>query len=187
MTQPNPRAFSNKLRTVFWPIHRYELKKFVPMAALMFCVLFSQNVLRILKDSIVIAEISAEVTSFAKVYCVTPAAAIFVIVYAKMVNSYSFEKIHNYLLGFFVIFFAIFSFLIYPNAKLFHMDPSTMENLMMLHPHFKWYIALVGNWSYIIFYVLAELWPNIFYILLFWQFANEITTTEEAGRFYTLF
>ncbi|MBP7190673.1 MAG: ADP/ATP carrier protein, partial [Rickettsiaceae bacterium] len=29
--------------------------------------------------------------------------------------------------------------------------------------------------------------PNIFYILLFWQFANEITTTEEAKRFYTLF
>ena len=192
MTQPNssasnPRTFSSKLRTIFWPIHGYELKKFVPMASLMFCVLFSQNVLRILKDSIVIAEISAEVTSFAKVYCVTPAAAIFVIVYAKMVNTYSFEKIHNYLLVFFVTFFAIFSFLIYPNAKLFHMDPSTMENLMMLHPHLKWYIALFGNWSYIIFYVLAELWPNIFYILLFWQFANEITTTEEAGRFYTLF
>ena len=157
------------------------------MASLMFCVLFSQNVLRIIKDSIVIAEISVEVTSFAKVYCVTPAAAIFVIIYAKMVNTYSFERIHNYLLGFFVIFFAFFSFVIYPNAEMFHMDPARMENLMMLHPHFKWYIALIGNWSYIVFYVLAELWPNIFYILLFWQFANEITTTEEAGRFYTLF
>ena len=187
MTQLNSSPFFGKLRTIFWPIHRHELKKFIPMASLMFCVLFSQNVLRIIKDSIVIAEISAEVTSFAKVYCVTPAAAIFVIVYAKMVNTYSFERIHNYLLGFFVIFFAFFSFVIYPNAAAFHMDPARMENLMMLHPHFKWYIALVGNWSYIVFYVLAELWPNIFYILLFWQFANEITTTEEAGRFYTLF
>lgn len=183
----SPNIFASRLRTIFWPIHRHELKKFIPMAALMFCVLFSQNILRILKDSIVIAEISAEVTSFAKVYCVTPAAAVFVIIYAKMVNSYSFEKIHNYLLGFFVIFFSIFSFFIYPNAQTFHMDPSRMENLMLLHPHMKWFIALVGNWSYIVFYVLAELWPNIFYVLLFWQFANEITTTEEAGRFYTLF
>lgn len=187
MTHPKSDLFFSKLRTIFWPIHRHELKKFIPMSAFMFCVLFSQNVLRILKDSIVIAEISAEVTSFAKVYCVTPAAAIFVIVYAKMVNSYSYERIHNYLLAFFVIFFVFFSFLIYPNAASFHMDPARMEELMMLHPHLKWYIALVGNWSYILFYVLSELWPNIFYMLLFWQFANEITTTEEAGRFYTLF
>lgn len=185
MNQPN--LVLTKLRTIFWPVHRHELKKFIPMSAFMFCVLFSQNMLRILKDSIVISEISVEVTGFTKVYCVTPAAAIFVIIYAKMVNNYSFERIHNYLLSFFVIFFAIFSFLIYPHASLFHMDPVRMEELMMLHPHLKWYIALVGNWSYILFYVLAELWPNIFYILLFWQFANEITTTEEAGRFYTLF
>lgn len=191
MAEPNLNKssdqFFGKFRRIFWPIHRNELKKFIPMASLMFCVLFSQNVLRIIKDSIVIAEISAEVTSFAKVYCVTPAAAFFVIIYAKMVNIYSFERIHNYLLGFFVIFFVFFSFVIYPNATLFHMDPARMENLMLLYPHFKWFIALVGNWSYIVFYVLAELWPNIFYVLLFWQFANEITTTEEAGRFYTLF
>jgi ATP:ADP antiporter, AAA family len=187
MTDGGKRIFSNKLRDIFWPIHRHELKKFIPMSALMFCILFNQNILRILKDSIVITEISAEVTSFAKVYCVTPVAAIFVIVYAKMVNSLSFEKIHNYLLGVFVFFFAIFSFIIYPNVSFFHMDPARMEELMLMHPHLKWYIALVGNWSYIVFYVLSELWPNIFYILLFWQFANEITTTEEAKRFYTLF
>lgn len=187
MIQSTSSSFLSKLRTIFWPIHKHELKKFIPMSSLMFCILFSQNVLRILKDSIVISEISAEVTSFAKVYCVTPAAAIFVIVYAKMVNNYSFERIYNYLLSFFVAFFAVFSFLIYPYAETFHMNHARMEELMILYPHFKWYIALVGNWSYIFFYVLSELWPNIFYILLFWQFANEITTTEEASRFYTLF
>jgi AAA family ATP:ADP antiporter len=180
-------SFASKLRNIFWPIYRHELKKFIPMAALMFCILFNQNILRILKDSIVIAGISAEVTSFAKVYCVTPVAAIFVIIYAKMVNSLSFEKIFNYLQWIFIGFFAIFAFIIYPNADLFHSDPAILEKLMLHHPHLKWFIALAGNWSYIVFYVLAELWPNIFYILLFWQFANEITTTEEAKRFYTLF
>jgi AAA family ATP:ADP antiporter len=153
----------------------------------MFCILFNQNILRILKDSIVIAEISAEVTSFAKVYCVTPAAAIFVVIYAKMMNSYSFERIFNYLQWFFVVFFAVFAFAIYPNAHLFHIDPVQLETLMNDHQHLKWFIALGGYWSYILFYVLAELWPNIFYVLLFWQFANEITTTAEARRFYTLF
>lgn len=179
--------FKSKIRKIFWPIHGHELVKFVPMSALMFCVLFNQNVLRILKDSILISEISAEVASFAKVYCVTPAAAIFVIVYAKMINHLSFEKIYYCLISFFVGFFILFAFIIYPNVHNFHADSAFLDNLMTEHPHLKWYIALVGNWSYIVFYTLAELWPNIFYVLLFWQFANETTTTEEAKRFYTLF
>jgi len=153
----------------------------------MFCVLFNQNVLRILKDSILISEISAEVASFAKVYCVTPAAALFVIIYAKMVNHLSFEKIYRYLVTAFVVFFILFAYVIYPNVHLLHVNSATLDQMMLAHPHLKWYIALAGNWSYIIFYTLAELWPNIFYVLLFWQFANELTNTEEAKRFYTLF
>lgn len=187
MTILQSPLFKSKLRTIFWPIHRYELGKFVPMCILMFCVLFNQNVLRILKDSILISEISAEVASFAKVYCVTPAAALFVIIYAKMVNHLSFEKIYRYLVTAFIVFFILFAYVIYPNVHLFHVNSATLDQMMLAHPHLKCYIALAGNWSYILFYTLAELWPNIFYVLLFWQFANELTTTEEAKRFYTLF
>lgn len=186
-SQSSNQSFTAKLKDIFWPIHRNELAKFLPMAALMFAVLFNQNILRILKDSIVIPEISAEVTSFAKVYCVTPASFIFVVIYAKMINHLTFDKIFYYLTAFFVGFFVFFALAIYPNVEYFHLDVHVAKNLMDAHPHLKWYIALGANWSYIIFYVLAELWPNIFYILLFWQFANEITTTEEAKRFYTLF
>ncbi len=187
MTAHKSQSVFSRILKLLWPIERHELRKFIPMSALMFCVLFNQNILRILKDSIVIPEIGAEVTSFTKVYCVTPAAALFVVIYAKMLNHLSFEKIYYYLLAFFVSFFLIFAFWIYPNADLYHIDPVRIDTLIKGYPNFKWYIALVGNWSYIFFYVLAELWPNIFYILLFWQFANEITTTEEAKRFYTLF
>lgn len=180
-------SFKSKLKTVFWPINKSEFGKFIPMSCLMFCILFNQNILRILKDSILISEISAEVASFAKVYSVTPAAALFVLFYAKVTNHWSFEKIYYYLISFFTGFFVIFAFLIYPRAHIFHIDPETLDQMMQAYPHFKWYIALIGNWSYIAFYTLAELWPNIFYVLLFWQFANETTTTEEAKRFYTLF
>jgi AAA family ATP:ADP antiporter len=183
----NMQSIASKLRTIFWPIYRNELGKFVPMSALMFCILFNQNILRILKDSILISEISAEVASFAKVYCVTPAAALFVVIYAKMVNHLSFVKIYYYLLSFFLGFFIIFAFIIYPNTDIFHTNSESLARIMVNYPHLKWYIAIICNWSYIVFYTLSELWPNIFYILLFWQFANEITTTEEAKRFYTFF
>ena len=187
MTNLQSNSLKHKLINIFWPLNKSELGKFAPMAGLMFCVLFNQNVLRILKDSILISEVSAEVVSFTKVYCVTPAAALFVIIYAKMLNSLSFERIFYYLMIVFVGFFIIFAFILYPNIHIFHLNPTLLNKFMLAHPHLKWYIALVGNWSYIIFYTLSELWPNIFYVLLFWQFANEITTTEEAKRFYTLF
>lgn len=179
--------FVKKLKDIFWPIRNDELPKFIPMCALMFSVLFNQNILRILKDSIVIPEISAEVTSFAKVYCVTPAAAFFVIAYAKMLNHLSFNQIFNILLAIFISYFMIFAIIIYPNVEIFHLDEQYAKEMMDLYPHFKWYIALAAYWSYIVFYVFAELWPNIFYILLFWQLANEVTTTNEAKRFYTHF
>ena len=82
-----------QIKNIVWPIENRELKKFLPMAFFMFCVLFNQTVLRILKDSILIGEVSAEITNFAKVYCVTPAAALFVVVYAQMSNRLNFLQI----------------------------------------------------------------------------------------------
>lgn len=187
MLSTSSRSFKNKFRAAFWPVHNYELGKFIPMSTLMFCILFNQNVLRILKDSILISEISAEIAGFAKVYCVTPAAALFVIIYAKMINYLTFEKIFYYLSAFFISFFVLFTFVIYPNIHIFHVHPDNLADWMERYPHFKWYISLVGNWGYIVYYSLAELWPNIFYVLLFWQFANELTTIEEAKDFILSF
>lgn len=187
MSQSDSDHFESKIRNILWPIKRSELAKFVPMATLMFCILFNQNILRILKDSILISEISAEITSFAKVYCATPAATIFVIIYAKLINHLTFDKIFYHLVAFFTGFYVIFAFILYPNIDFFHMNGEKLDYLMSSYPHFKWYIAILGNWGYIIFYTLSELWPNVFYILLFWQLANEITSTREAKRFYTLF
>ncbi|KJV56017.1 ADP/ATP carrier family protein [Orientia chuto str. Dubai] len=181
------RVFFAKLAIHLWPVRRHELRKFIPTSLLMFCILFNQNILRILKDSIVIPEISSEITSFIKAYCVTPVAALLVILYAYMVNNLNFEKIYRYLTLAFLSFFICFAFYFYPQASIFHPDLEKVNELMLNYPHFKWYIALAANWSYIIFYVLSELWPNIFYALLFWQFANEVTTTDEAKRFYMLF
>lgn len=180
-------SFFKQIKQILWPIKQQELSKFAHISLLMFCILFNQNILRILKDSILISEISAEITSFAKLYCVTPLAAIFVIIYAKLVNHLAFDKIFYYLTIFFSIFFLLFAFLLYPNIEYFHIDSVQLELMMLESPHLKWYIALLGNWAYITFYTLSELWPNIFYVLLFWQVANEVTTTSEAKRFYTLF
>src|SRR5690606_33218117 len=45
----------------------------------------------------------------------------------------------------------------------------------------------LSNWSFSLFYIIAELWPNAIFALLFWQFVNKITTVDESKRFYPLF
>jgi AAA family ATP:ADP antiporter len=175
------------LRSIFWPIHSSEVKHFFYMSSLMFFILFNQNILRILKDSVVISDIGVEVTNFAKLYGVMPVATLFIFIYSKMINKYSFSNIFTILTISFISYFLLFAFVLYPYFEFFHIQEIQTQNLMIQYPNLKWYIAMSGYWSMILFYVLSELWPNIFYIILFWQLANSITKTEDAKRFYTLF
>ncbi|RWW08044.1 hypothetical protein GW17_00028541 [Ensete ventricosum] len=48
-------------------------------------------------------------------------------------------------------------------------------------------VAILRIWSFCLFYVMAELWGSVVISVLFWGFANQITTVEEAKEFYPLF
>ena len=75
-----------KLRDIFWPIKRSEMKLFVPMALMMMCVLFNFGALRSIKDSLVVPNIGAEVISFLKLWLVLPSTIIFTMIYVKLRN-----------------------------------------------------------------------------------------------------
>lgn len=67
------------------------------------------------------------------------------------------------------------------------MQSQKILSLCALYPNLKWPIMIVGHWGYVSFYIAAELWGNMILALLFWQFANQIITYEEAKRFYPMF
>lgn len=177
------------LRAIFWPIHNYEIKKFLPMGLMMFCILFNYTLLRDTKDAIVVNApgSGAEALAFIKLYGTTPCAILFMIFYAKLANVLSREGLFYAALLPFLVFFACFALIVYPNRALLHMTDETIKVLQVEWPRFKWIIAVVGNWSYSLFYILSELWGSVVISLLFWQFANEITRVMEAKRFYGMF
>jgi ATP:ADP antiporter, AAA family len=177
------------LRKLLWPIHSHEVKKFLPMGLMMFCILFIYTVLRDTKDAILVNApgAGAESLAFAKGIGVTISAIIFMILYTKAANLFNREGLFYVTALPFLCFFGLFPYFIYPHVGSLHMSLSTINELQAAYPSLTWIIPLIGNWTYTMFYIMSELWGSAILSLLFWQFANAITPVKEARRFYGMF
>ncbi|WP_341763517.1 Npt1/Npt2 family nucleotide transporter [Candidatus Tisiphia endosymbiont of Beris chalybata] len=187
MSKAENNSYFSEMRKVIWPIEWHENKKFLPMAAMMFCILLNYSTLRSIKDGFVVTAIGPEAISFLKTYIVLPAAVIAMVAYVKLCDVLKQENVFYVVTGFFIAYFAIFTLILYPYPDLVHPNAETISALSQEYPNLKWFIRIIGKWSFATFYAMAELWGSMMLSLLFWQFANQITKTEEAKRFYSMF
>ncbi|MCH9609294.1 MAG: ADP,ATP carrier protein 1 [Chlamydiales bacterium] len=178
-----------KWRSFLWPIHAYELKKVIPMLLLFFCISFNYTILRDTKDTLIVTApgSGAEAIPFIKVWLVVPCAIVFMIIYAKLSNILSKQNLFYAVTIPFLIFFALFATVLYPAKDVLH--PTLLADKLQaaLPEGCMGMIAIFRNWTYAMFYVLAELWGSVMLSLMFWGFANDITRVGEAKRFYSLF
>lgn len=174
-------------RSYVWPIHSYELRKFLPMLIMLFCVCFNYTTLRNLKDAIVVTESGsgAAVIPFIKVWVMFPAAVLTTIIFTKLSNRFSRQRVFQIIVSFFLVFFFLFAFFIYPNREALH--PHDFADFLegVLPVGFKAVIGMLRHWTLTCFYVICELWGSIVLSVLFWSFANEVTKISEAPRFYS--
>lgn len=185
MSVPDEVEFG-RIRAFLWPIHRYEVRKIVPMLLMLFFICFNYTVLRNLKDVVVITAQSsgAEVLPFIKVWVLLPSAVLATIIFTKLSNIYSQERVFYLTISTFLIFFGLFAFVVYPNRDFFHPHEFADYLEKVMPAGFKGLIAMFRNWTFTIFYVFCELWSTMVLSVLFWGFANEITKISEARRFY---
>ncbi len=185
----SPTKEFGRWRSFFWPIHGFELKKVLPMFLMFFCISFNYTILRDTKDTLLITApgSGAEAIPFVKVWLVVPCAILFMLIYAKLSNQLSKTALFYTVITPFLIFFALFAIVLYPARDYLHptemadrLQASLPEGLMGM-------VAIFRNWTYALFYVLAELWGSVMLSLMFWGFANDITRVGEAKRFYTMF
>ncbi|HSX19772.1 MAG TPA: Npt1/Npt2 family nucleotide transporter [Gammaproteobacteria bacterium] len=175
------------IRKMLWPIHNYELKKFLPLGLIMFCILFNYTLLRDTKDTLVVNASGASAITFLKLYCVTPCAILFVIFYAKLTNMLKREHVFYTVVTPFLIFFGLFGFVLYPNLDALHPSQEMLATINAAYPRLSGFVDIFAYWSYSLFYVLAEIWGSAMIALMFWQFANQIVRMKESKRFYGLF
>lgn len=175
------------IRKLLWPIHNYELKKFLPLGLIMFCILFNYTLLRDTKDTLVVNASGASAITFLKLYCVTPCAILFVILYAKLTNALKRENVFYTVVTPFLNFFGLFGFVLYPNLDALHPSQEMLTSITASYPRLSGFVDIFAYWSYSLFYILAEIWGSAMIALMFWQFANQIVRMKESKRFYGLF
>lgn len=186
---PDSAPRFSRWRNALWPVHRYELKKLLPMLFIFFLMFFDYNVLRIMKDTLVVTAKSsgAEVIPFIKVWVMFPGAILLTFLFTRLSNNFQRETVFYVLLSIFLGYFFLFTTVLYPARDLLHPHATADALEAALPVGFKGLIAMFRNWTFTTFYVMAELWSNIILSLLFWGFANQVTRIGEAKRFYGLF
>ncbi|GAB4234788.1 MAG: NTP/NDP exchange transporter Npt1 [Chlamydiales bacterium] len=159
------------------------------MLLIFFLVSFDYNVLRTLKDSIVITAKSsgAEVIPFIKVWVMLPGSILMAYLFTFFSNRFTREGVFYVMISIFLAYFAFFIFVAYPLREQLHLH-HLADTLELIFPAgLRGLIAMIRYWSFTTFYVMSELWSNIILSLLFWGFANHVTRVHEAKRFYGLF
>ncbi len=194
MTTTQPKEFS-KLRAFFWPIHRHELKKFVPMSFLMFFILFVYTLVRDLKDAflqyrshIAFGLKGTPLISALKFWYVFPCAILAVMLFTWLIDKFGSEKTFYIIITFFITFFAIFGLFIYPNLDVLIIPAEQIANILSYCPiPTHTFLTCIFNWPITLFYVFSEIWGTMAISSLFWQFANATTMRNEVKRFFGLF
>jgi len=177
-----PQEFTG-LRSIFWPIHSYELKKFLPMAFMMMGILFNYSIMRGLKDSLVVTDMGAGTIPTLKLWFVLPAAVLFMIAYSKLSNVFSKNGVFYIVVSFFLAYFALFAVVLYPCKSA--LTPDLLSGVS--DGIGKTFLTPIQGWVYSSFYIMAELWGSAMISLMFWRFANDVTSIKQSKRFYAMF
>ena len=198
------------IRQTIFPIYtKQETRKFLYIGSMKFFIILALTLTRDTKDTLIVTQCGAESIAFLKIYGVLPIATLFIAYYSKLSNLVSSKKVLFYITCIpFFVFFLIYDLLIHPNTHILH---PTLDTVRQTFQTFGLVTAesvtssvvgssssssgggisvlmnIIAHWTSAIFYIMAELYSSVSVGLLFWSFANDVVSIEQAKRFYPLF
>ena len=175
-------------RKLFWPIKRNEYRKFIPMLFIYSLIVFNYSILKAAKDALVITApgSGASAIPYIKLWAILPMAFLSTLIFTRLSNKYSRDRVFYFMMMGFLGFFFVFAFFLYPLRDVLHPHMQADYLQSILPTGMQGLVAIFRNWTFTLFYVMCELWGTIIMTVLFWGFANEVTSVTEAKRFYAI-
>ena len=172
-----------------WPVHRFELKKVLPLLFLKFLASVVYSTLTCMKDSLIVTadHSGAEVIPVLKGWVVFPLSILCAVAYSKLSNHYKRSTLFYSIIILFLGIIFTYGFVLYPNAEAFSPHESANTLTSFLGAKFTHWVSVYRNWIHSLFFITAELWAQVVIFILYWGFANHICQVKEAKRTYTLF
>lgn len=177
------------IREAIFPIYGNEVRKFLLMGAIKFFVIMALTLTRDTKDTLVVTQCGAEAIAFLKIYGVLPAATGFIAIYSKYSTLMTKKTLFYSTCIPFFLFFQVFDSIIYPIKS--SIQPSLEYTMSFFGGEKGTAVDVIAkifsNWTSALYFVVAELYSSVSVGILFWQFANDVVSIDEAKRFYPLF
>lgn len=156
----------------------------MPHAIMMVLCIVNFDIMRNLKESLLITRLGAEIIPFVKLWVVVPAAFIFLVSYSYLANRLSKRSLFFCTIAPFLIWMLVFSQIIYPNLDGF--AASTLSRLLepILPDNLAFISGLIYFWPITLFFTLAELWGSAIICIIFWTAVNDVNSPQTAEVSY---
>lgn len=173
------------IRGMLFPIHKSELRKFLPMAFIFILISFCYALTRSLKDMNMLKEVGSTAIYWLKAIAITPSMILFTILYGKISRSTGRDGRFNAVMIYFLAFFIFSLVFLLPQKEALQLTHLSK----LLTAKFPSLIGLweaICHWPISLFYIHAEAWGTFAISVVFWTFVNEVTSIKQAKRFYSL-
>ncbi len=140
-------------RRYLWPVHSHEIPRLIPLALIFFFVALNYNILRTIKDTLLITAkgSGAEVIPFVKVWAMLPGAVGMTLLYTLLARKMSRERLFYLIVSMFLIYFFLFAFVLYPYRDNLHPHQLADKIEAILPTGCKGLVSMFRYWTFTLF------------------------------------
>lgn len=161
-------------------------QKLLPLGLIFFCASFNLTILQSLKDAIMVTSAGAETLPFLASLGVLPASIAFFMFYGLLVERLNPDNVFYVAILPLVVFYAFFAAVLYPAAGVLHPHGFYEALAPMIPTGLHGLLKMIENWTYSLFFCIAELWGSVVISVLFWSLANNLCSVSDAKTIYPL-
>ncbi|MEN9343345.1 MAG: carrier protein 1 [Chlamydiota bacterium] len=166
-----------------FPVQRQEWWVFALMFGIVSLININFSILRSMRNALVVGDTggSAAFIPYFELFGTFPVSILLTWILSRLMRVFSFRFIFSSTMLFFLSFFLLFAFAIYPHREGIQL---LLENKLGLLFGLDRFRVIFTHWPDMVFYIMSELWKVALLSVVFWGFLNQHLSLGQAKRFY---